>query len=629
MPASNVGNVNITCTPVTYSVGGRISGLISNTNVTLANGNDAVQFPNGAYTLPTAVAYNSSYTITLTSPTGQTCAFSPGGVGSGTVGGAAVTNANVLCTTNTYTVGGTISGLSGSANVIITNGADTINTGSNGAFTFTTPVAYQASYSVAINTQPNNQICTISNASGTQGSANVTNVGVACANSYALSGAVTNLATHGNVVVTNGADSVTVAAASPHWVFPTRLVAGATYSVAISQQPVGETCTVSQGSGTMPSSDRANVAINCNLTLSFTTNQNAALVIGQTDFVSTTSTTDNIHTNTPLGSVFLAPNGDLYMGDSEHWRIVGYHNGLPTSNGQPFDFVIGQPDFTTQVGWGTPAANNYYPRTITGNNNVLVLTDGFDSRILILHSFPETTVNADVVVGQPDFTSNGTGCTQATVNAPRDASATLNNQLLVADELNSRVLIWTTMPTVNGQNADLVLGQPDFTTCTMPAANASGPNTLSRPWGVWSDGTHVLVADTFASRVLVWNTFPTSTGQNADAVIGQPDFTSNGTGDGRVSVGGPTGVTSDGNSIFVGEFSYIRATQWSGVPWRGQTPVETAVLGEPNGYTATCNGGAGTPNINTVCQTTGITLIGTQLILSDAGNNRMLVFQSQ
>ena len=43
---------------------------------------------------------------------------------------------------------------------------------------------------------------------------------------------------------------------------------------------------------------------------------------------------------------------------------------------------------------------------------------------------------------------------------------TNSTRLLVADTNNSRVLVWLTFPTTNGQAADFVLGQPDFTTGT-------------------------------------------------------------------------------------------------------------------------------------------------------------------
>ena len=73
-------------------------------------------------------------------------------------------------------------------------------------------------------------------------------------------------------------------------------------------------------------------------------------------------------------------------------------------------------------------------------------------------------------------------------------------------------------------HATLVLGQPDFTTVTENLA--ATPTTLRLPTAVASDGVHVVVADTNHNRVLIWNRIPTSNDAPADVVVGQPNFTS-------------------------------------------------------------------------------------------------------
>lgn len=84
---------------------------------------------------------------------------------------------------SSYTVGGSVSGLTGSGLVLQNNGGNDLNITANGAFTFTTAIAYGATYSATIKTQPADppQVCTLSNGSGTMGSAAVTNVTVTCA----------------------------------------------------------------------------------------------------------------------------------------------------------------------------------------------------------------------------------------------------------------------------------------------------------------------------------------------------------------------------------------------------------------------------------------------------------------
>lgn len=83
--------------------------------------------------------------------------------------------------TNTYTIGGTVSGLSGTGLVLQDNGGDRLPVGANGSFTFATLIASGNTYSVAVLTQPSSptQSCVVTNGSGTA-TANVTTVQVAC-----------------------------------------------------------------------------------------------------------------------------------------------------------------------------------------------------------------------------------------------------------------------------------------------------------------------------------------------------------------------------------------------------------------------------------------------------------------
>src|SRR5215831_680657 len=82
--------------------------------------------------------------------------------------------------TTTYTVGGTVAGLSPATSVVLRNGTDTFDASANGNFTFFVGLAYLASYSVTVDTQPADRTCVVINGSGTVPFGNVTNVTVAC-----------------------------------------------------------------------------------------------------------------------------------------------------------------------------------------------------------------------------------------------------------------------------------------------------------------------------------------------------------------------------------------------------------------------------------------------------------------
>src|SRR6267378_1634281 len=93
-------------------------------------------------------AYN---TTVLTQPSGQTCTVS---TGAGIVSGSNVTNVAVVCATDTYSVGGSVTGLTGGTVVLQDNSGDNLTVSVNGAFTFRARVANRSPYSVPVLTQP-------------------------------------------------------------------------------------------------------------------------------------------------------------------------------------------------------------------------------------------------------------------------------------------------------------------------------------------------------------------------------------------------------------------------------------------------------------------------------------------
>src|SRR5262252_3305331 len=159
-----------------------------------------------------------------------------------------------------YTVGGTVSGLSGTV-VLQDNGGDTLSVSANGAFTFATSLASGTAYSVTVKTTPAGQACTVSNATGTIVTSNVTSVAVTCTGSYTVGGTVSGLS--GTVVLQdNGGDTLSVSA-NGAFTFATSLAGGTAYSVTVKTYPTGQTCAVSNGSGTMGSANVTSVAVSC------------------------------------------------------------------------------------------------------------------------------------------------------------------------------------------------------------------------------------------------------------------------------------------------------------------------------------------------------------------------------
>lgn len=248
-----------------FTVGGTVSGLASGSSVTLSdNGTDTLTVSaNGAFTFPTAITANGSYAVAVASqPQGETCAVT-NGAGTGVT--ANVTTVSVVCSTQSFTVGGSVSGLqSGDQVVLQDSGTDSLTLAANGAFTFKTPLTYDSSYVVTVATQPAGEVCTVSNGSGAAMTADVTNVSVTCAaETFTLGGTVSGLASGGQLTLDdNGGDALTVTA-NGSFTFATPIAWGGSYSVTVATQPTGQVCTVSNGSGANVSTNISGVVVTC------------------------------------------------------------------------------------------------------------------------------------------------------------------------------------------------------------------------------------------------------------------------------------------------------------------------------------------------------------------------------
>ena len=164
----------------------------------------------------------------------------------------------------TYSVGGTVSGLTGSGLVLQNNGADSLAIAADGPFTFATELTDGSAYAVTVSTQPTGQLCSVTNGSGTIATADVNNVAVSCVTvaTYSVGGTVTGLIGSGLVLLNNGADPLPVAADGP-FTFATELTDGSAYAVTVASEPATQTCTVTSGSGTIAAADVTDVVVTC------------------------------------------------------------------------------------------------------------------------------------------------------------------------------------------------------------------------------------------------------------------------------------------------------------------------------------------------------------------------------
>jgi 6-phosphogluconolactonase (cycloisomerase 2 family) len=297
----------------TYTIGGSVSTLTGSGLVLQDNAGDNLNVAAKAtsFVFPTAIANGAAYAVTvLTQPTNpsQTCTVSNG---SGTVSGANVTLVAIACTVNDYTVGGSISGLTGSGLVLQDNAGDNLNVAAKAtSFVFPTAIASGGSYAVTVLTQPSNpaQVCTVSNGSGPVTGANVTKVAIACSvNVYTVGGSVSGLTGSGLVLQDNAGDNLNVPAKATSFVFPTAIASGGSYAVTVLTQPSSpaQICSVTNGTGTVGAMNISNVAVSCVSVARF------VFVANSTDGVNGTGDVSAFTVNPNTGALTAVPGGPV------------------------------------------------------------------------------------------------------------------------------------------------------------------------------------------------------------------------------------------------------------------------------------------------------------------------------
>ncbi len=229
--------------------------------------------------------------------------------------------------------------------------------------------------------------------------------------------------------------------------------------------------------------------------------------------------------NEPLAA-YVTPSGRLLVADYRNHRVLIWES-IPDSGllGEP-KVVLGQEHFEIcaqndddhdgDYGPGPTGRTLSFPAGVWSDDTRVVVADSSNSRVLIWNSFPDSFQPASLVLGQDDFFSSTVNRGQPipseeTLAGPFGVDVSDSGQLAVVDRFNHRVLLWDSFPTMNGQPADQVIGQRDFTGRTyndvhdegIPQENPSA-HTLRMPSGVRFQGRSLIVTDTENNRVVVW-----------------------------------------------------------------------------------------------------------------------------
>jgi DNA-binding beta-propeller fold protein YncE len=233
---------------------------------------------------------------------------------------------------------------------------------------------------------------------------------------------------------------------------------------------------------------------------------------------------------------------------------------------------------------------------------------------------------ASLVLGQPDFTSNTQATTQTGMNAPHGVAVDpTTGKVFVADTNDNRVLRYASIATLSsGAAAEAVLGQPNFTSNTAAATQ----NGMQSPFGVYVDSAGRLwVGDGGNSRVLRFdNASSITSGANADAVLGQPGFTSNTQATSQSGMRVPMGVFLDSaGRLWVADYDNSRVLRFDNAASKANGADADGVLGQSNFTSSTW--ATTQSNMNAPTGVTGDESTG-QIFVSDRSNNRVLVFNN-
>jgi sugar lactone lactonase YvrE len=347
----------------------------------------------------------------------------------------------------------------------------------------------------------------------------------------------------------------------------------------------------------------------------------------------------------------------LLVADRDNNRLLIYNITAGVTNGMNAVNVLGQTTFAAS-GFAINQSTFHFIRGVkvatVGTQTILFASDGANDRVLgwnITAGGLAALTNgqaADYVLGQPNFTTNGTVRNQSSLDDPK-GMALWNNILFVADYVNDRVLGFdlgvnaaNLITTPQGMAASHVLGQPNFTTNGVGVTRSS----LNGPTFAAVDGNYLFVSDWVEDRVVVYNLALLANGMNAAYVYGQANFTANLGAVGQNRLNGPDGLAvAPGQWLFVGEdvndrvVSYNLATLAADITNLAYGPNAANVIGQSNWAPGTPDGNEtglfdanGSSDVGAVgVKSPGDSVLGSvqgtnYLFVADAGNSRVLAF---
>ncbi len=361
----------------------------------------------------------------------------------------------------------------------------------------------------------------------------------------------------------------------------------------------------------------------------------AAFAIGQETLETRIENENGIgsHSLKKPAAVAAASDGVLWIADTDNHRLLTYE----AANYTEATAVHGQVDM---LGAGINASSEAkgiidYPSGTSWDGEFLWVADRNNHRVL---AYTLDDGIAYRVVGQVDLGRNlpnaGAATSASSLAGPSDVYSN-GDLLIVADRNNNRVLIWNQIPTAPGQPADIVLGQSSFQESQPNRGNgvlAPSADSLFAPGALYYDGTQLYVSDTGNNRVLIWDELPTANGTPADRALCQEDMTSNIGNQGQptpsaATCAWPTGLRVVRETLYLADSLNNRVLTYPKDSPTGSSA--TMVLGQPDFTTRSPVADNGQPSAATMSAPADIDYDGSNLVIADTGNNRVLIYTTQ
>lgn len=371
----------------------------------------------------------------------------------------------------------------------------------------------------------------------------------------------------------------------------------------------------------------------CSGTITPTQGMAATVVVGQPTMTATSANQGgSASANTLNGpdGVTVLSTGGLVIGEFFNHRYL-FFNTIPTSNNAAADLVWGQPDASTTTSntGGISGSRMATGRNAAWNGSQFFLADSLNSRVLVFNSIPTSASQAaDYIVGQPNSTSdipNNGGLNEFGLNAFYGGIFADSTRLVVSDASNSRVLIYPLPITSNTPGATVAVGQADMNSAVWGGGGSTSASSLTEAAHAIIAAGKLIIADRWANRVLIFNTVPTASGASADVVIGQANFTDSGSGSTATQLNGPHAVSVDPSGrLYIADAENNRVLVYNSIPTSNGAAADLAI-GQPDLTSVAVNQG-GAASATTLNRPTFVDATRCKLVIEDQNNNRVLIY---